>query len=210
MKQLKQTLITLTLACFGIFSQNAVAETPFYKIEVIVFESLALSGWTEEYWPEDTELPNTSQSSSVFNTNHKPLWIRNATTELTNKADALNRKGYRVLFHQAWTQAAYPNKNAHKVLIEGNSNYGTSFLGTVRLYKTRYAHVDFDLEFERLIPQKVRDVFAKQHNINTSDLANSWRFDVQESRKIKPTELHYIDHPLFGILVQITPISTDS
>jgi len=209
MKQLKQTLITLVLVAFGFFSQNAVAETPFYKIEVIVFESLALSGWTEEYWPEDTELPITAQSTSVFDTNKKPLWIKSASEDLSNKAGALSRKGYRVLFHQAWTQAAYPNKNAHKVLIEGNSKYGTSFLGTVRLYKTRFAHVDFDLEFERLIPQKVRDVFAQQHNISTSDLASNWRFDVKESRKIRPTELHYIDHPLFGILVQIETISND-
>lgn len=188
-------------------SLNANAKVPSYKIEVIVFESLALSGWTEEYWPEETITPDTSNSTSVFTRNQKPLWIGSASHGLTGKARALNKKGYRVLFHKAWRQLAYANKNGHQVMIEGSNQYGSSVLGTVRLYKTRYAHVDLDLEFTRTIPSQVKEAFAQAHNTTVENLPNQWRFNLSESRKIRPSELHYIDHPLFGVLVKITPLN---
>ncbi len=196
------SLLSLTLFS----SVSFAASTPVYKIEVIVFESLNLKGWTEEYWPEDTALPDTSNSTNLFSNNKKPLWIRNSGKELSGKANILNKKGYRVLFHQAWTQAAYPNKNAPKVLIESSSQYGSNMLGTVRLYKTRFAHVDFDLELERRIPSKIMDSFAENQNLASNSLPSKWRFNLKESRKIRPGELHYLDHPLFGVIVKVNPI----
>lgn len=202
----KPSILLITLSLL-LSSQIVKAETPTYKIEVIVFENMSLKGWTEEYWPEDIELPVTSQSTSVYNQNKKPLWIRSSSQELGNHAAKMRRNGYRVIFHEAWTQLAYPNKKSHKVLIEGSNNYGSNLLGTVRLYKTRYAHVDFDLELERRIPAKVLETFVQNQKLSTHDtLPAHWRFNLKESRKIRPGELHYLDHPIFGALVQITPL----
>jgi len=201
----KVSLFSLLL--MSLLSPLTQAESPSYKIEVIVFENLALKGWTEEYWPEDIELPSTQKSSSIFSRNQKPLWIRKQSKGLAGTAAKLNKRGYRILFHQAWSQVAYPNKRSHKVLIENDQGKGSNLLGTVRLYKTRYAHVDFDLEFERRIPGKIMQAFMQNQNLSASEQPTHWRFNLKESRKIKNGELHYIDHPLFGALVQISKIT---
>ncbi|MDX1352175.1 MAG: CsiV family protein [Thiomicrorhabdus sp.] len=197
----------ITLFSLTFFANGTVqAKAESYAIEVIVFESLALRGWTEEYWPEDFERPSIEGSSSVFSRGQKPLFIKNYANTLDGAVAKLNKRGYRVLFHQAWSQQAYANKNSPTVLIENKQGVGTNMLGTVRLYKTRYAHVDFDLEFEKYIPSKILEAFMQNQKISATQTPNSWRFHLKESRKIKPGELHYIDHPLFGVLVKIQPL----
>ena len=198
-----QVMVFLFVAFFASFTTLAQAKADNYTIEVIVFESLALKGWTEEYWPEEFERPNIEGSTSVFSRGQKPLWINNTNNALNGAVNQLNKRGYRVLFHQAWSQIAYANKKAPTVLIEDDKKSGANMLGTVRLYKTRYAHVDFDLEFERRIPGKIMTEFLQNQKITTTETPASWRFHLKESRKIKPGELHYIDHPLFGVLVKI-------
>jgi len=210
MQNLKRFLIAkpysytlLAIASLFLISSQANAKAASYKIEVIVFENLTLKGWTEEYWPEDIELPVTQGSTSVLTRNQKPLWIGKRNSELLGTARQLNKKGYRVIFHQAWSQVAYANKKSPTVLIESNQGVGSNLLGTVRLYKTRFAHVDVDLEFERRIPSKILEAFAQNQKITSDQLPTHWRFNLKESRKIKPGELHYIDHPLFGVLIKI-------
>ncbi|MBD3611941.1 MAG: hypothetical protein HUJ13_05980, partial [Hydrogenovibrio crunogenus] len=53
---------TSALLFLASFSLQAQAETeteqdlPKYQVELIVFETLALRGWTDEYWKEDLQL----------------------------------------------------------------------------------------------------------------------------------------------------------
>ena len=61
MKRFTNLFFILVGFTFSLVSLNASAKTPAYKIEVIVFESLALKGWTEEYWPEDNQLLHALQ-----------------------------------------------------------------------------------------------------------------------------------------------------
>lgn len=202
--QIKAVASFLLLINLLAFSTLASAKkVPSYKIEVIVFENLALKGWTEELWASDVELPTIANSSSLYTPQTAPLYLRKASKGMAGKASILNKKGYRVIFHEAWTQLAYANKNAKTVAIEGGNPYGSDLLGTVRLYKTRYAHVDIDLTLDRRIPSKVMAAFADNQGLNTEYMPKQWRFKLEESRKIKPEQIHYLDHPLFGVLVKI-------
>ncbi|HIE40795.1 MAG TPA: hypothetical protein EYP76_05140 [Thiomicrorhabdus sp.] len=178
------------------------AQTPNYTIEVIVFENHALKGWTEERWPDEIELPNTDNSVSLNAPQKSRLYLKKRNKQLTEVAKKV-AKNYRIIFHQAWSQNAYSPKKTPTVLIENDRSGGTNLLGTVKLYKTRFAHVQFDLELEKRIPSKIREAVAENQQVAIDDLPQYWRFNLVESRKIKPSELHYIDHPLFGILVKI-------
>ncbi|NPA71246.1 MAG: hypothetical protein GXO35_00325 [Gammaproteobacteria bacterium] len=175
---------------------------PKYKVEVIVFEHYALKGWTEERWPEEVELPSTHKSTPLSSKGVSPLWMRSRTNQL-NAVEQKMRNSYRVLFHQTWSQNAYKSKKSPTVLIENDRKGGSTFLGTVRLYKTRFAHIEIDLELEKRIPTKVREAFAQNQQTPLAELPSHWRFSLKEARKIKPGELHYIDHPLFGVLIQV-------
>ncbi len=194
-------LLALSLIT-GLMAIQTHAKAANYTIEVIVFENLALKGWTEERWPDEIKLPNTQNSVSLSAPQKSRLHLKKRKTQLNNVA-AKVAKNYRILFHKAWSQNAYSPKKTPSVLIENDHAGSTRLLGTVKLYKTRFAHVQFDLEIDRRIPSKVREAMAQNQQIDLSDLPSHWRFNLVESRKIKPGELHYIDHPLFGILVKI-------
>lgn len=193
------------LLCTGLvgFSGSLHAEeVPRYTVEVIVFENHALRGWTEEHWSDEIELPITKDSTSIITTGKRPLFIENAKTSLDTVVQKIS-KNYQILFHQAWSQNAVDTKNAPTVLIENAQAGGTQMVGTIKLYKTRFAHVEVDLEFEKAIPSKISEAFSENQQLTLEDLPSHWRFNLKEARKIKGSELHYIDHPLFGVLVQL-------
>ncbi|MGM0541920.1 MAG: CsiV family protein [Pseudomonadota bacterium] len=193
------------LLCAGLvgFSGSLHAEEiPRYTVEVIVFENYALRGWTEEHWPDEIQLPVTQGSTSLSTTGKSPLFIDNANKSLGSVAQKIS-KNYRILFHQAWSQNAVDSQNAPTVLIEKVQQGGTQMMGTIKLYKTRFAHIEVDLEFEKAIPAKVLEAFIENQRLASQSLPSHWRFNLNEARKIKEGELHYIDHPLFGVLIQL-------
>lgn len=194
--------LLLCAGLVGVSGSLHAEEVPRYTVEVIVFENYALRGWTEEHWPDEIELPMTEESTSVLTTGKSPLFIEAATTSLDTVAQKMS-KGYRILFHKAWSQNAMDTKDAPTVLIESAQENGTQMIGTIKLYKTRFAHVEVDLEFEKAIPAKILEAFAENQQLALDVLPSHWRFNLTEARKIKGDELHYIDHPLFGVLVQL-------
>lgn len=204
-KPFSMSLFKSLILCAGLvgFSGSLHAEqTPRYTVEVIVFENYALRGWTEEHWPDEIKLPATQGSTSLFTTGKSPLFIENANQSLDSLAQKIS-KNYRVLFHQAWSQNAVDTKNAPTVLIEKVKQGGTQMMGTIKLYKTRFAHIEVDLEFERVIPAKVIEAFVENQRLASGELPSHWRFNLNEARKIREGEVHYIDHPLFGVLVRL-------
>jgi hypothetical protein len=197
--------LILILTLFSLTATVHAEEVPNYTIEVIVFENHALRGWTEEQWPSEIELPVIEGSTSLSTTGEPPLYLQEGKKSLEQVAKKMSR-GYRILFHQAWSQKTVDSKKAPTAFIENDrvaGVNGTHILGTVRLYKTRFAHVEIDLEFEKGIPTRVREAFAANQQVALEDLPNHWRFTLKEARKIKEGQLHYIDHPLFGVLVQV-------
>ncbi len=212
-KFLNASLIAVLFLFSSAFSSaHAEEEIPNYTIEVIIFETFALKSWTEEYWPEEFESPDYDNALILQDllsgaTNSGAMNIKPQANELTSEADKLSpRKGYRILYHQTWSQNTTDDKNMPKLAID-NSNMdgaGSMVSGTIKLYKSRYAHVDFDLDFERKIPDRVKEDFMSNQKLTEEDiLPETWHFHLKESRKIRPNQLHYIDHPLFGILVQM-------
>ncbi|HSS64310.1 MAG TPA: CsiV family protein [Gammaproteobacteria bacterium] len=57
--------------------------------------------------------------------------------------------------------------------------------GTIRVYLARYLHADVDLVYHR-------------HGVETP-------FRLATSRRMRSGELHYLDHPVFGVLIKVIP-----
>ena len=144
-------------------------------------------------------------------------------------------RDYKVLKHIAWIQPVVDHKNAQSIKIQGGRNLGSEYPerlpaypqtsdsilaivgnqnidqpppslheieGTVKVVITRYIHVyaDLVLHIERFITQKLNEeVTIKNH-------LEDYKIDLH--RKMRSRELHYIDHPLMGIIVEATPIET--
>jgi hypothetical protein len=140
---------------------------------------------------------------------------------------------YRPLLHLAWQQPGYDTDAGRAVhlvkLVETEApqeelppelaqiqikedSYtppNPVFDGTIRLRTTRFLHVDVDIAY---FPGKFLQTLRlqKQNANNPEQLMVNQNADyvrLEESRKIKLNELHYFDHPLFGILLQVSRLN---
>lgn len=153
---------------------------------------------------------------------------------LTNSAEQMSRAGDRILLHQAWRQPVRERAHAFAVLIEGGDvlpepllmpEVGTDanasgpdqpvmdssgqmttlpeldtaednipareirqLQGALRFHLSRYLHLEPLLWYGS-------DTDANQR---------IW-VKIDQNRRMRSEELHYLDHPLFGLLVRITP-----
>ena len=98
------------------------------------------------------------------------------------------------------------------------------FFGAFRLSLSRFLHIDIDLAYRTEInaPQQqfqdpMTDVSFDNQPVNTDILINDIddvilqeskpilkEFRLLESRRIKPDEIHYFDHPAFGVIVMVS------
>lgn len=92
--------------------------------------------------------------------------------------------GVRVLAHRTWTQGSEEKKTAKPARIH------TDVLdGTVQFYVSRFLHADVNLQ--------LRDAAMPEQ-----------AYRIVERRRVKSQEIHYFDHPHFGVLLLVTPIKT--
>lgn len=174
-------------------------ELSIFKVEVVVFETLAIRGWTEEYWPEDIDILDMNDAITIRTQSKRSNMLNKQVKKMTTE------KGYKILFHKTWLLRTRNEENAKKILIEATpeNDLQSRLEGYVSFYKSNYPHIVINLDLEHVIPEVVKEKFALQQNIPIDELPHAWRFQIKESRKIKSDQLHYIDHPLFGALVQI-------
>ena len=103
----------------------------------------------------------------------------------------------------AWRQPGYTRSEARKVYIHTDlpnrfrdtDGLGISLNhvieGTLRLSRARYLHLEANLLHHRQVP------------LDTPTEGTMFR--LQDSRRMRSKEVHYIDHPLVGLLVLVTP-----
>ncbi len=110
------------------------------------------------------------------------------------------RKDFRVLFHEAWKMPIYGKKHSVPIRIQGGKRYNGRYEldGSIRLSVARYLHVDTQLFLSKFQT-------ATDQGSSSSKRVLSQVIPMKQSRRMRSKELHYIDHPKFGILIQFTP-----
>lgn len=116
-----------------------------------------------------------------------------STTALATQAGKMKRNGYNLLLSRSWHQAS---ATLSPVLLQGGASTDTrqELRGTLTLTESeRWLEVTLEFVLTRMdgeMPQYVT---------------------LKEARKFQAGELQYFDHPLFGMMVQVstdTPAST--
>jgi|GEM_PF-2301912 len=139
----------------------------------------------------------------------------------------------RLLAHFAWRQPV-KSELAQPVLVQVGQQYGVSFEleGVVTLSKNRYLHFDSNLFYstfkQGLMHNRMNwGIFSE--NQTATDAINAEHFSTEQEqsfdvfrpvdtdfereltanyksmRRIKENEIHYLDHPLFGVLFIVSP-----
>ncbi len=177
-----------------------------YVAEIIIFEPTGTQNWLDEYWPllpakldaqdKDTVLGAGSSTRNMLSDGQ--LSLKETAKRLTSTGE------YRVLAHTAWSQTTEDRSSAKNTLLpEGMSSSGLPLQAKIKLYKQKFEHVDIEIQLERPIPKGLLAEFAQKRKLSLNDVGDNWRFRLQESRKVKPGELQYFDHPMFGVLLMV-------
>ena len=102
---------------------------------------------------------------------------------------------------QEGTNESRPNRPVLKSHVDG----------ILRLYRRKYLHVDVDLLYTRRLPLVGMAIAPpRSDSPPTNELTEPTGptenvFRLRSSRRMRSSELHYLDHPLFGVLVLATP-----
>lgn len=205
-----------------------------YDVEVIIFEDAHARYLDSEMWPQapaesdtmtdaDTDtspititpltdtLQTTKSGSPKTGTfeNIKPVILTSAYERLVKSPE------FNVLFYGAWRQQGLEKSQAFDIDLTklANNNQtisANSVSGQLKVELARYLHFYSELEYQRQSgPGDSSSVSENQANDVKNTDAFTFRpakFTLNDHTRMRSKELHYIDHPLVGILVQINPV----
>ena len=136
------------------------------------------------------------------------LSLRSAAIRLRRSDD------YEVMHHGKWLQTVPPRGNAAPLLIQlGRPDAAFELEGSVSVTLGRFLHFTTQVWFRKAPPDtQSASVLASEgepaggaHGGDGSSMDAADYVLLSESRRMRPGELHYLDHPLLGILVRIEP-----
>ena len=199
-------IILLALALYGI-SVHAAG----YQVELIIFENLTpatdgeISQVNRAYPDYSGALKLNDEAGSAFRLLSPGLY------KLGGIYNQLKASGkYRPIVHMAWQQPALYGDNARSVHILKTEPGATAnpedilvrIDGMVRVRASQFLHADVDLlYFPVVLPQSGSHPDAADGTVVTAPSGYS---RLRESRRMKLNELHYFDHPLFGVIMHIS------
>lgn len=128
---------------------------------------------------------------------------------------------YDVLDHLSWIQPI--NSEPTPVLVQAGQRYDDRYEleGTLSIYRSRFLHVQTDLwytlfeprgtsgalpnAFQSTLPDEVLKEYADLVEVERQrgQYYPARSHVMKQSRRMRSDELHYIDHPLFGVIVRI-------
>jgi len=211
---MKKIICSFVLILFSLtLSQTTIAATDLnqnhYQVEMIFFKYNNVD-ITENLLPDEatcTLSPNTSDQA----TSNPGLQITNQDGQsitplpssdffLTNAANRLSRDGrYTILFHTAFIKYIHAPAHAKRLYftasdmdLGANSSSPWQLQGTIKLSKSFYINLAANL------------TLCEQTN---SGIVST---TLDQLRKLKTKELHYLDNPAFGVLVEIRPVKNSS
>ncbi|RYY02039.1 MAG: hypothetical protein EOO53_15030 [Gammaproteobacteria bacterium] len=194
-----------------------------YQVELIVFARNESN--PQENWPSDIKLIYPENLLSVKADGNSPegFSLLPANERLLNpQAATLARSGsYTLLYHQAWRQMIYGRK-ANIAISGGKTFNGHQELeGSISLSVAQYLKVQTNLWLTQFAPAgtNITDTWPELPNIPNTDISEADKSQgylikrivkLSEVRTMRSSEVHYIDHPLLGVIVKIIPVESQT
>lgn len=172
-----------------------------YQVNVIIFEHITPQVLQSEQWSAITHMPDLTDSVS-------PQLLPSDASELKLVNYRFGRKiaqkeHYKVLLDIAWQQPIPVTKYAQPIRIIGNKIYGT-----ITINRDRYFNIATNLILTEPASY-LDDIGPGNYAANITD--NYYKsFQMLQTRRMRSKELNYLDHPLFGMLIEIMPVESGS
>ncbi len=177
----------------------AYAEVRPYALEVLIFSRPEpVQSITEVFPASEPEAPQNFDLQVALDSGFNNLIplpdsghiLRNSALRIRAQLDG------QVLFHKRWIHPLTKKQQSNPWFrISGISGDGLSLTGYLRLSIDRFIEVDTDL---RVTHSGVRQA----PDGTTIDEV----YILREFRKMSSKDLHYLDHPAFGVIIAAEPI----
>ena len=122
-------------------------------------------------------------------------------------------RDFRVISTKSWFQNIKILNDAEMVFIDSGFFKGSRIFGFIQLYKERFLHFNSQLYFSELDPLieqnpkfiSGKDFFEDEIVIDLFTEKNQKiLYEAKHSKKFRSGEIHYMDHPKFGMLIKLT------
>jgi hypothetical protein len=212
------TLLILLISTSITHAEEGIIKKPLeYDVEIIIFEDANASYINSEDWTRNATLaepvtePNKTTPGKINPPSYKDIKpeILKAEYKRIN-----NSKEYNVLFYGSWRQTGLEEKKAFNINIEKLANAHKSsskntIKGNFKLVLARYLHIYSEMEYQRNLENTA--VENTITNNGTAELTKEdTSYQMKIHRRMRSKELHYIDHPLVGMLIQINPVKVST
>lgn len=183
----KITTLLVALLVLPTFSTAQAPATLTYDVELVIFRNLGGGNSPEQWSMNDSVAHSSDDAEAVDPAASEAPFPKLAADRLKLNAiyDTLKRsRAYQPLAHLGWTQPATDRASTHFVSLNA-LGLDDGVAGRAALARGRFLHLTLDLTLQ--IP------------------GDDTRYVLKQTRRMRSTEMHYIDHPRFGVVALITP-----
>ena len=223
MKKHLAILLLLTSTSITHAEEGIIKKPLEYDVDVIIFEDANARYINSEDWALDAIVTEPETDKPAKNQNKLSVRKINATAYKDIKPKILNTqykrinysKEYNVLFYGSWRQTGLEEKKAFEINIEELKNRHKAsskdaIKGNFKLVLARYLHIYSEMEYQRDVDNTsaekiITNTESTEQAIENIAIENT-TYPIKIHRRMRSKELHYIDHPLVGMLIQIDPV----
>jgi hypothetical protein len=201
-------VLTCAIALSASAAEPARPTEPLYTVELVILRPVVPLGVAEDWVVEASHASGSSapvegeDDAEATSTGGGRLAVRTLSTaqyRLAGVDAALARsRGYELIRHVGWTQAATPRGAGLAVELADMRAGGEPLRGTVGLERGRYLHLRLDLAYTPAAPPSSL--------LGEGAGSGPVTFTLRQNRRVKAFERHYFDHPAFGVIAMVSPV----
>lgn len=181
----------------------SLAESYWYSVEYILFEHQASTVQDQEPWSgTPSQIPENAvglipviESPEDWTSYRR---MRSDELSLSGAQRVLGRSvSYNIIDHSGWVQRIDEDLLSTPIRIQIDAP-SRQVLGTLAFRRARFLHLDIDLTLNES---------PVTYAYSDSDMVQPTSYRLHQTRRIKTEELHYFDHPRFGVLIKVIPLT---
>ncbi|MGL5291087.1 MAG: peptidoglycan binding protein CsiV [Vibrionaceae bacterium] len=197
----------------------------WFDVELIVFKHKSAPSSGQEQWPTQVKPINMSNVVSLYNDDGLARYsikkLSKSQLMLTEHYQKLaSSSRYQPLLHVGWRQNDNGRNSMPKIRVTagerldaGNSDINPYELdGYIRLYVQHYLFLETDLALFKKASHPITPPVAQSdhgdayaHSTLATNSHDSFlqAYPFQEKRRMRSGEIHYLDHPYIGLIINV-------
>ncbi len=178
--------LLVSITCAATPASTSPAKT--YRVEIIAFKNNDTPENTETFpnYPALPEYKNALELLASDETLTNYMMLPRDQLTLNRDENLIQKKErYELLFHYGWLQQQNEEFTVH---LQSDLSDSAQLEGTIKIKRGYYYNVALNLDLQP------KTIGPKQH------------FVLSTKRNLKNKEMHFIDHPKFGVILQITTL----